>query len=90
MPIKHSALKQVKKDRKRTQRNQAVRSQLKTVSRRLLGLLQARQLDQAQALLRELASQCDRAVSKGIVHRNAADRLKSRLARRVNHAAAGA
>jgi small subunit ribosomal protein S20 len=87
MPIKHSALKQLRKDHKRTQRNQAVRGELRTLTRRLLSLLQARQFEQAQTLLRELAGRYDRAVSKGIVHRNTANRLKSRLTRRAQRAA---
>jgi small subunit ribosomal protein S20 len=90
MPIKHSAFKQLKKDRGRTQRNHAVRSELRTLTRRLLELLQARQLDQAQAVLRALASQYDRAASKGVVHRNTANRLKSRLAIRVSRTTASA
>ena len=83
MPIKHAALKQIGKDRKRRQRNQAVRSELKTLTKRLLVLLKDQKLDEAKALIHVVASRYDRAASKGIIHRNTAARYKSRLARRL-------
>ena len=84
MAIKHAALKQQRKDRKRLSRNQAVRSELKTLTKRFVTLMTTRKMDEARALLRALASKFDRAVSKGIVHRNTAARYKSRLATRLN------
>ena len=84
MPIKHAALRQLRKDRKRQQRNQAMRSALKTLTKRLLGLLEAKKLDEAKTLIHEVASKYDRAASKGILHRNTAARYKSRLALQLN------
>ena len=84
MPIKHAALKQIRKDRKRQARNQAVRSELKTLTKQLLGLLKAGKLDDAKTLLRKVAKSFDRAASHGIIHRNTAARYKSRLMRRIN------
>ena len=84
MPIKHAALKQIRKDRKRYQRNQAIRSELKTLTKRLLVLLKGQQLDEAKTLIRLVAKRYDHAASKGIVHRNTAARYKSRLMRRLN------
>jgi len=84
MPIKHAALKQIRKDRKRRTRNQAVHSELKTLTKRLVSLLAAQQIDEARALIRSLTSKYDRAASKGIIHRNTAARYKSRLSVRLN------
>lgn len=84
MPIKHAALRQIRKDRKRQQRNQAIRSELKTLTKRLLGLLAAKKHDEAKSLLKTLASKFDRATSRGIVHHNTAARYKSRLTKRIN------
>lgn len=84
MPIKHAALKQIRKDRKRQERNQAVRSELKTLTKRLRALLSARQLEEATMLLQRLAKQYDHAASKGIIHRNTASRYKSRFAHQLN------
>ena len=87
MPIKHAALKQLRKDRKRQQRNQAVRSELKTLTKRLLSLLRDRKVEEARGLIHLVAKKYDRAASTGIVHRNTAGRYKSRLMRRINRAA---
>ena len=84
MPIKHAALKQIRKDRKRRSRNQAVSSELHTLTRRFLELVNSRQLDEAAALLRLVAKKYDRAASKHVVHRNTASRHTSRLARLLN------
>ena len=87
MPIKHAALKALRQDRKRRARNQAAGSQLKTLTKRLLALLSAKKLDEATALIGEVAKQYDHAAVKGIIHRNTASRTKSRLMRRVQQAA---
>ena len=84
MPIKHAALKQIRKDRKRRPRNQAVRSELKTMTKRLVTLLTAQQLDEAKTLLYRIAKRYDQAASKGIIHPNTASRHKSRLMHRLN------
>ena len=84
MPIKHAALKQIRKDRKRHERNQALRSELKTLTKRLLALLSAKKSAEAAALLHLVAKKYDRAASRHIIHRNTAARYKSRLTRRVN------
>ena len=84
MPIKHAALKQIRQDRKRRERNQAVRSELKTMTKRLTALLNAQQLDEANTLIRKVAKQYDHAASTGIIHPNTAARHKSRLMRRLN------
>ncbi len=88
MPNKHAALKQLRKDRKRRQQNQAVRSELSTITKRLAGLLSARKLEEAAVLIREVAKQYDHAATKGVIHRNTASRTKSRLTLRLNQAAA--
>ena len=89
MPIKHAALKQIRKDRKREARNQAVRSELKTLTKQLLALLSSQKLDEAKTLLQRLASKYDQAASKGIIHRNTASRYNARLARRLNRKTSG-
>jgi small subunit ribosomal protein S20 len=84
MPIKHAALKQIRKDQKRQQRNQAIRAELKTLTKRLLTLLGSQQLEEARTMIRLVTRKYDRAASAGIVHRNTAARYKSRLMRRFN------
>ena len=83
MAIKHAALKQLRKDRNRQQRNQMVRSELRTLTKRFVTLVGAKRLDEARALIQSVTSKYDRAVSKGIIHRNTAARYKSRLTKRL-------
>jgi small subunit ribosomal protein S20 len=83
MPNKHAALKQIRKDRVRQARNQAIRSELKTMTKRLHELLDHRKLEEAAAFLPDLASHYDRAASAGVIHRNTAARSKSRLTGRL-------
>ena len=84
MPIKHAALKQIRKDRGRRERNQAVRSELKTLTKRLLGLLNEQKLNEAGALLKVVSKKYDHAASRHVIHRNTAARYKSRLMRHLN------
>ena len=86
MPIKHAALKQIRQDRKRQRHNQAMRSELKTLTKRLLTLLQGHKLEEARSLIHIVAGKYDRAASAHIIHRNTAARYKSRLMRRLNTA----
>jgi small subunit ribosomal protein S20 len=84
MPIKHAALKQIRKDRRRHERNQAIRSELKTLTKRLITLLKEQKRDEAKALIATVAQKYDHAASKGVIHRNTASRYKSRLMRKTS------
>lgn len=84
MPILRSALKQLRKDHKRHLRNQAIHSELKTLTKRFLGLLKAQKWDEAASLMRLVAKKYDSAASKGMLHRNTAARKKSRLTLQLN------
>ena len=86
MPILHAALKQMRKDRKHAQQNQAIRSELKTLTKQLLILLKEQKSDEASSLMRLVAKKWDRAASKGVIHRNTASRQKSRLSLQINRA----
>ena len=88
MPIKHAALKQIRKDRRLRATNQATRSELKTLTKRFLGLLSAKKIAEAKALIPLLAKKFDRAASRHTIHRNTAARYKSRLTQRLNRAGA--
>lgn len=82
-----SAKRDIKKSRKRAARNQSVRSAIKTFVKKARTAITEGD-EQALTLLKETASLVDRAAKRGIIHRNAAARRKSRLARRMNAAKA--
>lgn len=83
-------IKQQKKrnltNEKRRQRNQAVRSRVRTEIRKFNELLEAGNMEEAGTQLRVASRQLDKAVSKGVFHRNNAANKKSSLAKAFNKA----
>ena len=78
-----SALKRMRQNEKRRARNRMVRSQVRTAvktARTAVGESGADARGHVLAAIRAL----DKAVSKGIIHRNTAARKKSALARRLS------
>ena len=88
MPIKHAALKQLRKDRRRVPRNRALRSALKTLQKQVGALLDAKKRDEVLKLLPSLMKRFDQAAAKGVIAKNAASRTKSRVMRRLAKLAA--
>ena len=86
MPIKHAAVKQMRKDRQRTDHNAGIKSELKTLKKRLTTLIQSQKPAEAKAILGELISKYDRAAKRHVLHANTAARNKSSLTRLVNRA----
>ena len=83
MPIKHAALKQLRKDRRRIPRNRAIRSALKTLRKEVDALLVAKKREDVLKLLPTVMKQFDQAAAKGLIAKNAASRTKSRVMRRL-------
>ncbi len=65
-------------------RNQAFRSSIKTAVKKVLELAKAEDKDALNSALSKAYQLCDKAVSKGILHKNTAARKKSRLTIAVN------
>ncbi|HLI14761.1 MAG TPA: 30S ribosomal protein S20 [Acidimicrobiales bacterium] len=80
-----SQLKRNRQNEARRKRNKAVRSELRTRTKRALRAAEAGAEDVAEAL-RAAVRRIDKAAAKGIIHPNQAARRKSRLMRRVNAA----
>ena len=74
-----SAMKRIRQSEKRRVRNRTIRSQVRTAVKtaRTAGG------DALRAAVAEAIRSLDRAVTKGVVHRNTAARKKSALARRL-------
>lgn len=75
MPQHKSAKKRVKTNLKRQTRNRTARSTLKTT----LKTLQAMPQEKRDEANRRIQSVLDKAANRGIIHRNKAARMKSRL-----------
>jgi small subunit ribosomal protein S20 len=78
-----SALKAHRQSLKNREHNRQFRSRLRNALRSVRAAIDGNDLEGAKKALNETISLIDRLASKGIIHRNAAGRYKSRLARRV-------
>ena len=87
MPNHKSAEKRVRQSERRRVVNRSNRSRLRTAVKELRSALE-KGGKTASELLPTTVSEIDKAVQKGVLHRNAAARHKSRLTARVNQAAA--
>jgi small subunit ribosomal protein S20 len=79
-----SQIKRIKTNEKARQRNKAVKSELKTYVRRVREAVAAGDSDAATAAVRLASRKLDKAVSKGVIHRNQAANRKSAIAKLVN------
>lgn len=78
-----SQIKRNKTNEKARLRNKAVKSSLKTAVRKAREAVTAGDAQKATELSREAARQLDKAVSKGVIHKNQAANKKSALASKV-------
>ena len=88
MPTRSSGMKHVRADKKKRDRNLQRRSMLRTMLKQTEAAITDGEMEQAQELYRQAASQLDRAVGKGIIKKGMANRKKSRLAHDINKIAA--
>ena len=85
LPNIKSAIKRVEVTKKKNLRNRMVKSAMRTTVKKYEAAVVAGTAD-AQALS-TVQSAVDRAATKGVIHKNAANRKKARLAKRLNKAA---
>ena len=84
MPNHKSAEKRMRQNEKRRMVNRGNRGKLRTGIKKLRGALSGGDTGAVQELLPQTVSLIDKAVQKGVLHRNAAARFKSRLTVRAN------
>lgn len=83
-----SAEKRIRQTERRTEVNRRNRSRLRTQVKALHVAIAAGDQEQARAALNATVSLIDKSTQKGVLHRNAAARYKSRLTVRVNQMSA--
>ena len=69
---------------KARQRNRAVRSELKTEIKKVRAAVEAGEKDTAVAACKKASRLLDKAVTKGVIHKNQAAKRKSGIANLVN------
>ncbi len=80
-----AAQKEIRKSARRRQRNRLVKAKTRTVSKKAAQAIDAGDKNAAN-MVRQAQIELDSAVQKGIIHKNAAARKKSRLTKRLNAA----
>ncbi len=88
MGTKRHAKKRLRQSLRRRERNRAVRSATRTVVKRAVVVAEAGSPEEAAEAYKRAQRAIDVAARKGVIHKRAAARKKSRLARRVREAAA--
>ena len=88
MPNIKSAIKRVKIAEIRRVKNAATKTKLRTAVKRYAEAVQAKS-ENAQVLLVKAVSNLDKAARKGVIHKNAASRKKSRLQKALNKSLQG-
>ena len=76
-----SQLKRIKTNRLATERNKAIKSDVRTAIRKFREAAAAGKADEAQEALKVASVKLDKAVSKGVIHQNQAANKKSAMAR---------
>ena len=82
-----SAEKRVRQNTKRNEISRSNRSKLRTQIKKLRSALATSDKTQSTELLNPTVSLIDKAVNKGLIHKNTAARYKSRLTKHVSELA---
>jgi len=90
MPSSPSAIKRLKQSKKRRLHNRITKKIIKTMTKRAMSGLAAKEFDKAEADYRLTIAKIDKAGARRVLHPNTAARRKSRLAREYGAAKAKA
>jgi small subunit ribosomal protein S20 len=90
MPNSPSAAKRMRQGAKRRKRNRVTKKVIKTLSKRTVSSLAAKDFEKALIDLKAASSKIDKAGARRVLHPNTAARRKSKLARAYSAAVAKA
>ncbi len=83
-----SQIKRNKQNEKAHQRNKAVKSELRTHVRKFREAVESGDVDAATSALQVASRKLDKAVSKGVIHKNQAANRKSAIAKKLSELSA--
>jgi small subunit ribosomal protein S20 len=84
MPNIKSAIKRVKTSEARNAQNTTAKSAMRTAVKKVEAAISTNDGAAAKEVFASAASKLDKAAAKGLIHKNAAARKKSRLAKKAN------
>ncbi len=83
MPNLKSSKKDVRRIKKRRERNSQQKSAIRTYAKNILKAIKANNKEEAQTLYNHFASLVDKAAKKNLIHKKNADRKKSRMSKKI-------
>ena len=83
MPIKKAAKKSLRQTKKRTLENKKIKVNFKKLIKKSKKEITAKKKEQVAKTLSEISSALDKAAKRGVIHKNKAARLKSRLMKKL-------
>ncbi|MTB72704.1 30S ribosomal protein S20 [Arsenicicoccus cauae] len=78
-----SQIKRIKTNNARTERNKAYKSELRTFIRKFRAAVETGNVEESTVALRDASRKLDKAVSKGVIHKNQAANKKSAMAKAI-------
>lgn len=79
-----SAKKRILVNNKRAERNKAIKSKVKTAIKKVNAAVESKDIEAAEAALKNATIEIDKAATKGVFHKKNASRKVSRLSKAVN------
>lgn len=79
-----SQIKRVKTNAKRTERNRAAKSELRTFVRKFREAAESGDAGRAEDAMRVASKKLDKAATKGVIHKNQAANKKSAMAKKLH------
>ena len=79
-----SAIKRIRQNDKRNIRNNAHRTQMKTVTKKILAAVESNNKEEAEKAFKAASRTISKIASKGVIHKRTAARKISGLAKRVH------
>ena len=83
-----SQIKRIKQNEKAHQRNKAVKSELRTYVRKFREAVETGNVEEATVAMQTASRKLDKAVAKGVIHKNQAANRKSAISKRLAELAA--
>ena len=84
MGAKGSAAKRQRQNEKHRLRNKAIKTNIKHTTKKLLSVIKDNKKQKAVEFYKEFGCLVDKAVTKGVYHKNNAARKKSRMMKKIN------
>ncbi|MDL4841482.1 30S ribosomal protein S20 [Aquibacillus rhizosphaerae] len=83
-----SAIKRVRTNNDQRAHNISIKTDMRSQIKRVESLVEGKDTTNAQAALQKAVTKIDKAVQKGIIHKNKGNRQKARLTKKVNELSA--